>query len=403
MFRFVCDRIVAGRAYPALAQHSAEPYTTQWTEFADHWPYTVPCELIEHCDAAGVAYTLNTVENSEPGDLYIISLGWFDFAIDYFDLIPQEVFDRGLQIVFYYHEGDHPHKIQIRLEQLLQQHQLPQQLYFFISGNSAADALENFAYFADHELLYWRRNRTVAPVTVHTRKRTRDFTCLSRTHKWWRATAIADLRRNGLLDNSYWSYRTDIALTETCADNPIVAADLNIEYYLDKFLSAVPYTCDSLTAADHNDHAQVVEEHYTNSYCNIVLETLYDADGSGGTFLSEKTFKPIKHGQPFVVVAPAGTLQVLRDLGYRTFDSAIDNRYDLETDNTRRWCAAFRAIAAIKSGDLQQWFQLCQADVLHNQQLFAATKRSRLNNLYDKLLHKLAAPRRSRSGPGLHS
>jgi hypothetical protein len=152
-----------------------------------------------------------------------------------------------------------------------------------------------------------------------------------------------------------------------------------------RFLDRGPYRADDLTAAQHNDHALTVEEHYTNSYCNIVFETVFDADGSGGTFLTEKTFKPIKHGQAFVVVAPPGTLQTLRSLGYRTFDSVIDTSYDSIEDNTQRWIAVRGVIESIKHSNLDQFQQQCRADVEHNRSLFLSSKADRLNMLSRKI------------------
>jgi hypothetical protein len=244
----------------------------------------------------------------------------------------------------------------------------------------------NGCYLPDHELLYQRRNSGTPAATIHNNIRNKDFTVLSRTHKWWRATVMTDLYRNGLLTNSYWSYRTDINLNEWREENPIQTQELNIDYAVDQFLSHTPYTCDELTTNQHNDHAITNLDHYTNSYCNIVLETLYDADSSGGTFLTEKTFKPIKHGQPFIIVGPAGSLAQLRELGYRTFDHAIDNSYDSEPNNTKRWCKAFQAICKIKRQDMHKWFESCREDLEHNQQLFLASKYERLNIVF-KLLH----------------
>jgi len=141
-----------------------------------------------------------------------------------------------------------------------------------------------------------------------------------------------------------------------------------------------------LSTDQHNDHSITYMPHYTNSYCNIIFETLFDADGSGGAFLTEKTFKPIKHGQPFVVVGCAGTLQVLRDLGYRVFDGTIDNAYDLITDNTQRWSRLVHTIERIKySGNMDLWRERCQADVEHNQALFLSSKADRLNMLLRKI------------------
>jgi hypothetical protein len=115
------------------------------------------------------------------------------------------------------------------------------------------------------------------------------------------------------------------------------------------------------------------------------LETHFDADQSGGAFLTEKTFKPIKHGQPFVIVGAPGSLAALRSLGYRTFDHSIDNRYDDETNNTQRWIKIKSAIAKIKSQDMHAWFNHCKDDVEHNQQLFCSSKKHRLNNLLERL------------------
>jgi hypothetical protein len=48
-----------------------------------------------------------------------------------------------------------------------------------------------------------------------------------------------------------------------------------------------------------------------------VFETHFDADQSGGAFLTEKTFKPIKHGQLFFIAGLLAVYKVLRDQGYR--------------------------------------------------------------------------------------
>ena len=384
-FKFVADAVLRGKAYPALAKWQAVPYTPEWRNFVYNWPYTVPCELHEHCETHGFPYSISDV-----GDYYTIGLGFFNFDIDYFDLIPSHILESKTPVLFYYHEGDNPYTIKQRLDQLCQQHGLSTTCYQFISGNTAADNIPGFHYFPDHELLYWHRNRQTVPDPINLTSRTYDFTLLSRTHKWWRATVVADLHRRNLLDRSQWSYNT-VNIGDQEDHNPI-----EIDYFdglrsdVKTFLAEAPYTCDFHNTDDHNNHHMIVPAHYSDSYCNIVLETHFDADGSGGAFLTEKTFKPIKHGQPFVIVGPPGTLQALRDLGYRTFDHAIDNSYDLETNNTQRWIRVRHAIEQIKQQNLEQWFLSCLDDIKHNQQLFLSSKYNRLNTLYDKLLHQLA-------------
>lgn len=389
MFNIVCDRIVRGKAYPALTTHSAEPYTAAWSRFIDHAPRTVPAELLEYCDQHSVAYKLYTIDNFPVGSYYIVHLGFFDFGVDYIGLLPEAVFDAvknsQLRILFYYHEGDDPHKIKNRLDSLCAAYKLNYNVYKFVSGNTQAADIENFVYFADHELLYYNRNKNHTKILKTIGSQMRTFTCLTRTHQWWRATALADLHRRGLLDNSYWSYNPAITVGNTIEDCPIEIDTLNIRDDLMRFMQGGPYTADDLTSDDHNNHSLTVEEHYRNASCNIVVETLFDADGSGGAFLSEKTFKPIKHGQAFVVAGCAGTLQVLRDLGYRVFDSVIDTSYDLITDNTQRWIALRTVIESIAHGDLDRFRRACAADVRHNQQLFLSTKANRLNMLIRKI------------------
>ena len=379
--KFLCDSVIKGRPYPALAQHQARPYTQAWREFGQHWPHTTPAELFGHMDDHGVEYSLHT----QDARYYVIGLGFFDFSIDYFELLNDTV-RHGIQqnkvtVVFYYHEGDNPHAIKQRLDFLCNQQGLPANCYRFVSGNTSAANIAGFVYFPDHELLYWRRNQEVAPLLFHNNSRPYTFIALSRTHKWWRASIMADLLQNNMLSQSLWSYNTELPLGDDPADNPIEQLP-NVA--VDVFMENGPYRCDRLTVDEHNNHALVVPEHYTNVYFNVVIETHFDADGSGGAFLTEKTFKPIKNAQPFVLVAPAGSLQCLRDLGYKTFDTVLDNSYDLETNNTLRWLKIKHTLKQIQQ-DPHGTFLRCQDDILHNQQLFLASKAQRLNTLFTKL------------------
>ena len=390
-FNFAADAVLKDKAYPALAKWSAQPYTAEWRQFRYHWPYTVPCELHEHCATHGFSYHMHALDKCQGSDnFYTIGLGFFDFDIDYISLIPTEVFERELTVLFYYHEGDNPYHIKQRLDSLCNMHGVDPNCYKFVSGNTAADQIENFAWFPDHELLYWHRNQPVPATPIHSDPRPYRFTILNRTHKWWRATVMADLQRAGILDLSLWSYNTDITVGDDPADNPIEIDVLGLRDDVLQFLKLGPYTCDTFTADQHNDHHLHVSKHYADSYCHVVIETHFDVDQSSGAFLTEKTFKPIKHGQPFVVVGAPGSLQALRNLGYSTFDHVIDNSYDLELDNTRRWQMILATLQQIQDQDPQSWFASCVNDIQHNQQHFLTSKKDRLNTLYDKLLHQLA-------------
>ena len=379
----VADQVVKGRIYPSLTRHHARPYTQAWREFGSHFPYTVPLRLQEYCDQHQVEIGIHSITDDLPSNtFYPVGLSFFDFGIDYFTLLPSAVFTAvyygQIRVLFYYHEGDNPYRIKQRLDQLATQVRLPQDCYVFVSANTAATDIPGFVYFTDFELWYYQRNIDVVACAVYDQSRERDFTVLNRLHKSWRAAAMADLYRNGILNNSYWSYCESGNLD---TNNPIEIHSIEgLADAAQQFLVAAPYVSDELDQDERNNHSRTDAKYHVNSYCNIVMETHFDADQSGGTFLTEKTFKPIKHGQLFFVAGPAGSLQQLRDLGYKTFDSVLDNTYDRVTDNTQRWRQLCNSIQQSQHR-LADRFAAAQADIIHNQQLFLERKTQRLNSL----------------------
>jgi hypothetical protein len=170
----------------------------------------------------------------------------------------------------------------------------------------------------------------------------------------------------------------------TDAECPIEIDDIaGLRTRTEKFLQSAPYISDELDFDQRNNHSTLVPKYHVNSYCNIVMETHFDI-GGGGTFLTEKTFKPIKHGQMFFIAGPAGSLQVLRDLGYRVFDSVLDNSYDLETDPTQRWMAV-DSIHFFTQPDLPQLFESVSCRHRTQSTVISSHKADRLNTLIKEI------------------
>lgn len=384
----IADRVVRGKIYPAAARWTAEPFTPAWRQFEQHWPNTVPLRLQEYFEFHGIDYKLYTIDQHADwpqNSFYPIALGFFNFDLDYIGMLPVPVFSALLagriKLLFYYHEGDNPAHIQQRINALVNFHCLPKNCYKFVSGNTAAARLENFVYFADFELWYYHRSAGTTPLAYNALPRQRDFTVLNRLHKSWRATFMTDLLP--LLDNSYWSYCDTGAIYDD--ENPLEIDSVpDLRQRTQQFLAAAPYYADQLSADDRNNNAVNVDYFFTDAWMHIVVETHWDADQSGGAFLTEKTFKPIKHAQPFFIAGCVNSLQTLRDLGYCTFDSVLDNSYDTIADNTQRWRALKNSIAAAQP-NLANIFQACRADVEHNQRLFLQSKQARLNTLLEQL------------------
>ena len=84
--------------------------------------------------------------------------------------------------------------------------------------------------------------------------------------------------------------------------------------------------------------------------------------------LTEKTFKPIALGMPFVIVGTRGSLEYLRSYGFRTFDGIWDESYDLEQDDVRisRIASLLRCLDELPSEAKQDLFDQAQEVIEHN-------------------------------------
>jgi hypothetical protein len=103
-----------------------------------------------------------------------------------------------------------------------------------------------------------------------------------------------------------------------------------------------------------------------DSLIYVPTETVYFGHR---THLTEKTFKAIALGMPFVLVAAAGSLEYLREYGFRTFDLIWDESYDDETDDFLRLekvMTLLSSISAMTPGELAQLHRHCLPVVQHN-------------------------------------
>lgn len=78
-----------------------------------------------------------------------------------------------------------------------------------------------------------------------------------------------------------------------------------------------------------NPTLQIPVEFCKKSFLYIVTETHTNFET---IFLSEKTYKPMRVGMPFINLGNPGTLELLKKLGFKTFSNWIDESYDLPLD-----------------------------------------------------------------------
>jgi hypothetical protein len=75
---------------------------------------------------------------------------------------------------------------------------------------------------------------------------------------------------------------------------------------------------------------------YTETYINCVVERSIHFD-KHELDVSEKLFKPIAFLQPFMVIGQPGTLEYIKDRGYKTFDRWWNESYDKQASDQIRF------------------------------------------------------------------
>ena len=100
--------------------------------------------------------------------------------------------------------------------------------------------------------------------------------------------------------------------------------------------------------------------------------------------MTEKTFKPILNLQPFVIIGNPGSLQLLKDLGYKTFESVIKEDYDKIINHKDRMSQLLKSTFDLCNLSHKHHMRIQQiiSDLLKwNQKLLLSPKVNRINKL----------------------
>jgi hypothetical protein len=85
---------------------------------------------------------------------------------------------------------------------------------------------------------------------------------------------------------------------------------------------------------------------YSKSYFTIVCEAYFNENWN---YISEKTYKPIAHQHPFILLGRPYTLRYLRKIGFKTFSPFIDESYDFEINDDKRFEMVYNEIIRLNS------------------------------------------------------
>ena len=399
MIQWLFDRSNSHGFLPNLIKDDTlVPNTTQWWDLCVNPPFSFEFRFLKYCKLDKVAQNCTLVKDYITGTAsayYPIELNFWDPEIDYIALMDDYSRNRFIggdfRVLFYYSEGDNPDpEINTSIERMCSTWNVSIDSIRIVTSNYLLRDTHPFIFFCNNEL-YYRYLQVIENKFVkehNLERRGKKFTCLNRADKAHRKIYASYMYTMDILKHGYFSYTGYKYHTSHKGLDDIsqwIDFDDSLQQDLLGFELNVPFHCDDLSDSEHNNHKLVNHDFFSDAYFNFVVETHFD---NNTCFITEKTFKPILNLQPFIIIGNPGSLQLLRDLGYKTFHDVIRETYDDEQDHKQRMTSLLKI-----SYDLSQLtdkhhirIQHIISDVLkHNQQHFLSPKVNRINELLNKL------------------
>jgi len=225
---------------------------------------------------------------------------------------------------------------------------LPKSSVLIISGNLNAN--KQYAKWCSNnneqeliefqEGIEWDGKTSVIPEsTVSVKDYCLPFNSLNRAHRNHRTEHLYFLAENkmtGLVSGGAWFATNPI--------DPPVYQTVEYNHYKAVLTANYPKTVDVDDLVNQVPNLTNNLEIYKNSQLTVVTESHFNQ--SGGLFITEKTFRPLLVGHPFMVLGQKGTLEKLRNWGFQTDFDGIDQSYDLIEDDTERFLHFHRSLRA---------------------------------------------------------
>jgi hypothetical protein len=145
-----------------------------------------------------------------------------------------------------------------------------------------------------------------------------------------------------------------------------------------------------------SDDRRFNSKYFYDSAFTIVTETFapvknlnYINDEYNVLWTTEKTWKPIAIGHPFMLLGSIGTMKYLQDEGYHTFSEMFDESYDSEPDLIKRIdliADNIERLASLPKTKLYDIIESIKPKLKENKELFYAKNHSsKFYNLFNQL------------------
>ena len=229
----------------------------------------------------------------------------------------------------------------------------------------------------------------------------KKFSALSRNYRAWRLHLYALLAKTQLLNNFVYSFYNIFPYgTVRHYDKATMLADLEatsfgiVDNSVSEWLDHVPYelpnnnvlnkwddiTYRTIFSADFH---LLVETHYDFYYVPLDSDNIYHRKLAPSS-VTEKGYKPIACGRPFIAFSTPYFLEQIRELGFETFSPHINEDYDLELDSKKRLemiVAEVKRISNLYTNKYQHLLEQCNEIAKRNKELFITKQSNKQRNL----------------------
>lgn len=311
-----------------------------------------------------------------------------------FDLIDPRVFEdvkqnRARIVVMFPLEGTSDSKDLEILNSWCVKHDLKKYQVYYIHGNFKVESLAKDFRFTSVPIdmfVCWIKNRHTEIVEFNPIDDKNLFLSYNRRPRAHRIVLVCELIRARLLSKGLISFGKDsVPVSKKLNWDKINRPDLiGAASYLD---TLTPIEID-LNLNANNPVFTAPLDHYSRTFLSIVPETLFEPNI---IFFSEKIWKTISVGHPFMLVSSPGMLQALRSQGYATFDTWWDESYDSVEDlnlRVRLIVSELKRLSTLSTNELQDMRKQMTLILKHNQRLFNQKWQERCNEHPERVLYK---------------
>ena len=177
----------------------------------------------------------------------------------------------------------------------------------------------------------------------------------ARNHRTQLLSKLADILDQGIWTNLDWN-AGPIRLLDRCYEYDHVVGNAT--------LPDTGFIKHQLFDSKWGD-VYIKEKLYQDTYFSIVTETVFEYPYS---FRTEKIWKPIAVGHPFIVASNQGYYRDLHNLGFQTFGHVIDESFDLIENNQDRLDRISTIVKDLCQQDLASFLNECYNVCKYNQQ-----------------------------------